>query len=103
MIVPRATRIRVWSALLLPPVAWYAGQQGLSLVLSGACRSVLWAGPVMGVIALLLCGVAVWLARAAPPKPYGWLALMARLGAGLFALAIAFQLLATLIVPPCVR
>lgn len=103
MIVSAATRIRIWSALLLPPVAWYGNQQGLSLVLSGACRSVIWAGPLLGVVALLLCGVAAWLARWAPPVAYGWLARIARLGAGLFALAIAFQLLATVIVPPCVR
>lgn len=103
MIVRRATRIRIWSALLLPPVAWYGDQQGLSLMLSGACRAVLWAGPVLGVFALLLCGVAAWLARAAPPQAYGWLGRLAQLGAGLFALAIAFQLLATLIVPPCAR
>lgn len=103
MIVPRATRIRLWAALLLPPVAWYGDQQGLSLVLSGACRAVVWAGPVLGVLALILCGVATWLARGAPPRVYGWLGRIARFGAIPFALAIAFQLLATLIVPPCVR
>jgi hypothetical protein len=103
VIVPAALRIRTWSALLLPPIAWYGYQQGVGMMLTGACRWVGWAGPVLGVIALALCAAAAWLARPAPPKVHGWLARIARLGAGVFALAIGFQLLATLIVPSCVR
>lgn len=96
-------RLRTWTALLLPPFAWYGYQQGVSMILSGSCVSVIWAGPALGVVGLILCATAVWLGRAKPPHVYGWMARIAQLGAGVFALAIAFQLLATSIVPPCVR
>jgi hypothetical protein len=104
VIVERRTRLRIWAALILSPVAWYAFQQGLGMALTGACGSVgTWLGPTWGGASLAACALAAWLARPLPPRTYGWLARIARLGAGLFALAIAFQLLATLIVPSCVR
>jgi hypothetical protein len=63
-------------------------------------------GPIWGLVSLVLCGVAACLAWSRIGGGTGsdrFLARLALLGAWLFALAIAFQTLATLIVPPCAR
>ena len=106
MISPRLSiRSRAWIALLLPPLSWFAFQQGLSALLHAACGR--WtAGIVWGLASLALCALAVrmaWSLRA----PHGllvhrWLAAIALTVAAIFALAIAFQILALLLVPPCV-
>jgi hypothetical protein len=100
---------RPWVALLLPPVTWVAYEYGLGSALRGHCAAVgTWLGPAWGMLSLILCAAAVrvaWpMARAgstdAPPaRP--WLARVAMFEAGVFALAIAFQTIATLIVPSC--
>ncbi|WP_062018018.1 hypothetical protein [Aureimonas sp. AU4] len=97
-------------ALLLPPLAWMSFQYGLGAVLRPACAAVGWIGPIWGGAALAACIVAFSAARRAIGDRSGregatgrWMAAVACLGAGVFALAILFQTLATLIVPPCVR
>lgn len=106
----RAARVRPWAALLLPPLAWYGFEVGLGSVLKVHCAPVgAWLGLTWGVVSLALCGVAMALAwpcaRPASDRtpPRAWLARVALLLAGIFALAIAFQTLAVLIVPPCVN
>ena len=106
--VPRvaiAPGLARWIALLLPPLSWFLFEQGLSAVLHADCGQS-GIGIVWGLISLALCGLA---ARLAWPLrgPHGALAnaWLARLGiviAAIFALAIGFQLLALVIVPPCV-
>jgi hypothetical protein len=105
------SRWRPTIALLLPPLAWFLFQQGLSGLMRVRCGA---GGPPLGPLwggaGLLLCIVALWLAWPAGTRPIRadrpvstFIARMAMLGAGVFALAILFQTLATLIVPPCVR
>jgi hypothetical protein len=97
-------------ALFLPPTAWYVFEVGLASVLKVACAPVGgWLGIAWGTASLAACAIAAALAwpyaRPAgdqtPPRP--WLARVALLLSGIFALAIAFQTLGVLIVPPCVR
>ena len=109
---PRASSggSRAGIALLLPPLAWVLFEYGLASSLRPACDAVgSWLGPAWGVASLIACAAAAWIAR---PLANGaadgdasrrWLARIALLGSGIFALAIAFQTLATLIVPSCVR
>jgi len=101
-----SVRGRAWTALLLPAVAWFAFEQGLSAVLHSACGRV-WIGIAWGVVSLVLCGVSIrmaWpLARAGAVSADLWLARLATLGAAFFGLAITFQTLAILLVPACVR
>ncbi len=63
-------------------------------------------GPLLGAGALLACALAAWLAGSPHgPTPNLGRELsvrLIRLGAGIFALAIGFQMLATLLIPPCV-
>lgn len=101
-----SVRARAWTALLLPPVAWFVFQQGLSAVLHGDCsRSDL--GLAWGAASLAACGIALrigWTLR----EPHGalgdpWLARLALMLTGVFALAILFQTLAVLLVPTCLR
>ena len=102
-----SVRGRAWTALLLPPFSWFAFEQGLSAVLHSACGRVT-IGIGWGAVSLLLCGVALRIAR---PLARGggelpadlWLARLAMIGAAFFGLAIAFQTLAILLVPACVR
>lgn len=101
-----SVRARAWTALLIPPVAWFAFEQGLSAVLHGNCgRAVIGVG--WGLLTLLLCGLALtlaWpLARRREDEPADvWLGQLAAIGAAFFGLAVLFQTLAILIVPPCV-
>lgn len=104
------SRLRLTIALFLPAFSWFLFQQGLSAAMRAQCRAgAAPIGPTWGVCALLLCGVAVWLAWPARQasdlearQVPRFLALLALIGAGMFALAIAFQTLATLVIPPCV-
>lgn len=107
----RAVRVRLAVALLVPPLAWMSFEYGLGSALRASCTTVgSWLGPVWGAAALLACLAAALTARSMarrgpddrmPTRP--WLARVAMLGSGIFALAIAFQTIATLIVPPCAR
>ena len=96
-------------ALLLPPLVWFLFQQGLSGLMRGRCDAGgPFVGPLWGGSGLILCGLALWLAWTAGIRADGrpvstFVARMAMLGASVFALAILFQTLATLIVPSCVR
>jgi len=106
----RGERVRPWLALVVPPAAWYVFEVGLASVLKVTCAPVgEWLGVAWGGASLLACAIAAALAwpyahpaaDRTPPRP--WLARIALLLSGLFALAIAFQTLSVLIVPPCVR
>ncbi len=102
-----SARARAWVALSIPPVAWFGFEQGLSALLGSACARV-GIGLAWGGASLALCGVALWLAwplrrRGAPPRTEVWLARLATLGTAFFGLAIGFQTLAVLMVPPCLR
>jgi hypothetical protein len=106
----RGERIRPWLALLIPPVAWYVFELGLSSVLKVACEPVGgWPGILWGAASLGACAAAAGLAwpfagPAGEDTPSRWwLARIALLLSGIFALAIAFQTLGILIVPSCVR
>lgn len=103
-------RGRLTTALFLPALSWFLFQQGLSASMRGHCGTggppV---GPLCGAGALVLCGVAlclVWPARQASEyeghQVQRFLALLALIGSGIFALAISFQTLATLVIPPCI-
>ena len=99
--------LRPWVALVLPPAAWFVFQQGLAFTLRGACQAAgVPLGPVWGVASLVVCAVAArlaWSRRAGGTGADRFLANIAVLGGGLFGLAIAFQTIATMIVPPCAR
>jgi hypothetical protein len=106
----RGERICPWLALVLPPTAWYVFELGLTSVLKVACAPVgEWLGVTWGAASLVACTIAAILAspyarsagRQTPPRR--WLARVALLLSGIFALAIVFQTLGVLIVPPCVR
>lgn len=106
----RGARVRPWAALVLPPLAWYVFEVGLASVLKVDCAPVgAWLGLAWGMASLTMCGVAMALAwpfaRPAGDQtpPRAWLARLALLLAGIFALAITFQTLAILIVPSCVK
>lgn len=103
-------RARPWVALLLPPLAWYAFELGLATALRLSCSTVgSWLGVGWGAGSIASCVVAAMLAwpiardegDRTPTGP--WIAALARLGAVVFALAIAFQTAATLIIPSCGR
>jgi hypothetical protein len=98
---------RPWAALALPPAAWFAFQQGLAFTLRGDCAAAgVPLGLLWGAASLVVCGAAAWLAwskTAGGTAGDRFLSRAALLGAGLFAVAITFQTLATLIVPPCAR
>ncbi len=108
---PAPHRGRAATALLLPPVAWMLFEYGLAVSLRGACGAVgHWLGPLWGMASLLVCGAAAAIAwplarnsEAADAPVPSWLARLALPVAGIFALAVAFQTLATLIVPSCAR
>lgn len=100
---------RPWTALLVPPATWYVFEVGLGSVLKVRCDKVGdWLGVGWGVGSLLVCFAAVAVAwplardRGAETPSRMWLARVALLLSGIFALAILFQTLAVLIVPACV-
>ncbi|SFK47983.1 hypothetical protein SAMN03159338_4312 [Sphingomonas sp. NFR04] len=105
----RSERIRPWAALILPPLAWYVFEVGLGSVLKVRCAPVgNGLGLGWGVTSIAVCAGAMAIAwpcaRPAGDQtpPRAWLSRVALLLAAIFALAIAFQTLAVLIVPPCV-
>lgn len=104
------SRGRLTTALFLPALSWFLFQQGLSASMRGHCGT---GGPPIGPLwgagALVLCGVSVWLAWPARHasefegnQVQRFLALLALIGSGIFALAISFQTVATLVIPPCI-
>jgi len=97
---------RAWTALLLPPLAWFLFEQGLSALLHWDCRRS-GLGIAWGIASLIACVLAfriAWPFRTrAGAFANPWLARLALVAAGVFALAIAFQTLALLMVPSCVR
>lgn len=107
----RWRRVQPWLALSLPAVAWMLFEYGLATSLRPACDAVGgWLGPMWGGVSLVACLAAALLSRrlsrladAEGASPRVWLARLALIGAGVFALAIALQTLATLIVPSCAR
>jgi hypothetical protein len=112
MSVPPApvSRTRLTIALFLPALAWFQFQQGLIVAMRGRCTAgAPPVGLVWGLVSLALCLLAMWLAGSSsrPSDLEGrqvsrFMALLALIGAGLFALAIIFQTMAILIVPPCI-
>lgn len=101
------TRFRAWSALALPAASWVVFEQGLSMTISGACVAAGFPlGALWGTASLLMCGIAGWLGWTGIRRSGAadrFLSHLAVWAAGLFALAIAYQTLATAIVPPCAR
>ncbi|HEX8445470.1 MAG TPA: hypothetical protein VF649_02545 [Sphingomonas sp.] len=99
-------RARSWTVLLLPPAAWFLFEQGLSHVLHRRC-GLIGIGLAWGVASLAMCAAAgrgAWsLTRKDGAPADRWLAQLALAVAGIFALAISFQTLAIMMVPPCVR
>lgn len=101
------TPVNPWLPLVIPPIAWLLFEYGLGTALGHHCHAVgSWLGLSWGGLSLIACLVAAVIARRvagaaddALPRP--WLGRIALLGAAVFALAILYQTLATLIVPPC--
>ncbi|MFC3212782.1 hypothetical protein [Novosphingobium panipatense] len=98
-------RARVWLALTLPPLSWFAFEQGLSALLHLRCNATS-LGIAWGLASILLCSLAARIAwplhQRRGPLASAWLARLALAVAAIFALAILFQTLALSIVPPCV-
>jgi hypothetical protein len=95
-----------WGPLAVPPAVWYLYQQGLAMTLRGDCAAAgVPLGSLWGAVSLMVCIGTGWWARPRPGHSPNrrFLALLATLAAGLFTLAILFQTLATLIIPPCAR
>jgi hypothetical protein len=105
----RGARVRPWVALLVPPSTWYLFELGLGSVLKVNCQPVGdWMGLIWGVVSLAACCGAMVLVGRSALVPAGdqtgsrvWLSRVALILGGIFALAIAFQTLSVLIVPPC--
>ena len=95
--------------LLLPPIAWYAHQQGIGGPLHLNCHVA--AGGtalVWGLASLAVCIVAAWIAwpLARKSEERGgvvacWIARLAMFGTVVFALAIVIGSIASALVPPC--
>jgi hypothetical protein len=99
-----SVRAKAWTALLLPPLSWFVFEQGLSALLHADCSR--WQiGAAWGVLSLIVCAIALrlgWtLGRSGTLLADVWLARLAMVVASIFSLAIAFQMLAIAIVPPC--
>ena len=103
-------RTRVWTCFFAPAAAWFLLQQGQGYLVRIACDQ---AGPplgaALGALALAVCvAVALFAAPAARSHDettlirrfIAWLAIA---GAGMFGLAIVYQIAATLLVPSCAR
>jgi hypothetical protein len=93
--------------MTLPPAAWFGFQQGLLFTMRDACTAAgVPLGPIWGLASLVACAVAAriaWSRRAGGTGTDRFLARIAMFVAGLFSLAITYQTLATMIVPPCAR
>jgi hypothetical protein len=106
MDVSRGALARLGLGVIVPPAAWFIFQQGLSMTLRASCASAgMPSGTIWGGVSLLACVAASWLARPAEMTRGSrqFVSRLAQLSAGLFGLAIIFQTLATMIVPPCAR
>jgi hypothetical protein len=106
MDVKRSDHVKLVACLLAPPIAWYAFQQGLAVTLRTACDAAgAPVGTIWGVLSILICGAAAWFSMRSnvSGESARFVGYVAQLGAGLFALAVFFQTLATMIVPPCAR
>jgi hypothetical protein len=102
-VVPGRTRLVI--AIALPPLAWFGYQQGLGMILRSGCSSAAPPfGPAFGAAALIACALAALLGAPKEARyPGRFLAsCIAQFGAALFGLAIAFQTIATLVIPSCV-
>ncbi|MBC9033811.1 hypothetical protein IAG41_15555 [Sphingomonas sp. JC676] len=100
------SRPSLWLALVVPPLAWYGFQQGLATTLRGACGAAgVPLGPLWGAGSIALCIGAGWFARPRPGQQSSdrLLSQLGVLAAGLFSLAIFYQSVATMIIPPCAR
>ncbi len=105
-------RHRLWTALAGPALAWFVSQQLGGQMARLACHAAGSAlGPLASALALVVCAVAAALAwpfasaagEDRRARADAFLAGLALGGAAVFALAIVFQSLATLIVPSCAR
>lgn len=93
---------RAWAAMMLPPFAWFLGQQSWGQAARLACREGT-LGLAIGVATLLLCwagAVVAWPLRRAdePTRSIAWCAIG---NSGLFSLALAYHLLAGSLIPSC--
>ncbi len=96
------------AALVLPPLAWFAFQQGLGYLVLLACdHAGPPLGPSIGVAGLMACAICAGIAwrgvRACPQGTQALLAYLALGGAAAFGLAIALQTAATAMEAPCFR
>ncbi|HET9161366.1 MAG TPA: hypothetical protein VFN88_12215 [Caulobacteraceae bacterium] len=101
------SRLTPWIGLVVPPVAWAVHHQAGSNLVFYDCRlgdsGVITAlGVVMGLIALA-AGWISWVSRrdGATTEVRTFAAYIGALSGGIFFLALAFQTLATLLLPPC--
>lgn len=99
-------------AMAAPALAWFAYQQGLGAILRVDCaRGGAGAGLLLGAAALAICAGSALCARLglgpAGEEPrrqtLHLLAILTVSSAGLFGLAILFQMAASAIIPPCAR
>jgi hypothetical protein len=100
------SRLSLWLALIVPPLAWYGFQQGLAMTVRGACGAAgVPLGPLWGAGSIALCICAGWFAMPRPGQQDSdrFLSKLGVLAAGLFSLAILYQSAATMIIPPCAR
>ena len=107
---PARRRIATWVVLVAPAATWFAYEVGLASALRLSCSVVgSGLGVAWGCASLMVCALAAWMSwrpwepvdDASPARP--WLSRVALIASALFALAIAFQTIATLIVPSCAR
>ena len=100
-------RARAWIALLVPAVAWFLFEQGLSALLHADCsRSVIGVGWGVASLAAIATAFRIgWPLRNAEAAALAnpWIARIGLAASGVFALAITFQTLAIVMVPPCLR
>jgi hypothetical protein len=101
----RAVPARLWISILAPPCLWYAQQQAITELTKFVCAA---AGSLLttiaGAIASILCLAAAALAWRDHRDPYHRFMVLLGVGSGgVFALVVAFQTLACVLLPPCVR
>ena len=95
---------RAWFAMILPPLAWFVGQQGWGQAVRLVCSQGQY-GLAIGIATLILCAAAAvvaWPLRNAegPTRLIAWCAIG---DSGLFGLALIFHLLAGALIPSCFR